>query len=190
MSLLDTRYWLLDTRSCILSVSMVPVSPEAAEALIMAQDKFVWEVPSFEKRERGRRWYIAMILVATFFVAYAIYTANFLFAFLIVLMAILLLLTSRQEPVPMLVQIGDNGIVVNGKLHLYQDLDTFSLIYQPPLLKILYVETRNVLTPRLRIALNDQNPVEIRQHLKTYLKEDLDLRGEYVSDIIGRLLRI
>jgi hypothetical protein len=35
---------------------MVPTSPEAAEALILAQDRFVWEVPSFEKRERGRRY--------------------------------------------------------------------------------------------------------------------------------------
>jgi hypothetical protein len=169
---------------------MVPTYPEAAEALILAQDRFVWEVPSFEKRERGRRWYLFMLLLATFLVAYAIYTANFLFAFLIVLMAILLLLTGRQEPVPMLVQIGDNGIVVNGKLHLYQDLDTFSIIYQPPLVKVLYIETRNILVPRLRISLNDQDPVGIRSLLKQYLKEDLDLRGEYVSDIIGRLLRI
>jgi hypothetical protein len=169
---------------------MVPVSPEAAEALILAQDKFVWEVPSFEKRERGRTWYIGMILIAVFLVAYAIYTANFLFAFLVVLMAILLLLTNRQEPVPMLVQIGDNGVVINGKLHLYQDLDTFSLIYQPPLIKVLYIETRNILTPRLRITLDDQDPVAIREQLKQFLKEDLDLRGEYVSDIIGRLLRI
>lgn len=169
---------------------MIPVSPETADALIFAQDKFVWEVPSFERRERGRGWYVTMILVATFFVAYAVYTANFLFAFLILLMGILLLLTSRQEPVSMLVQIGDNGLVVNGKLYLYQDLDTFSIIYQPPVVKVLYLETRNILTPRLRIALDEQDPVEIRQHLKQYLREDLDLRGEYVSDIVGRLLKI
>jgi len=169
---------------------MIPVSPEAAEALIAAQDRFVWEVPSFEKRERGKGWYAAMILVSTFFVAYAIYTANFLFAFLVLLMAILLLITSRQEPNAALVQIGDNGLVVNGKLYLFQDLETFSIIYQPPAVKVLYIETRNILTPRLRIYLDDQDPLGIRVHLKQYLKEDLDLRGEYVSDIIGRLLKI
>lgn len=178
------------TRYMLHCPRMVPVTPETTEALIVSQDRFVWEVPSFEKRERSRMWYIGMMLITTFLVAYAIYTANFLFAFLILLMAILLLFTSRQEPIPMLIQIGDNGIVVNGKLHLYQDLDTFSLIYQPPVLKILYIETRNFLTPRLRISLDDQDPVQIREHLKRYLKEDLDLRGEYVSDIIGRLLRI
>ena len=90
----------------------------------------------------------------------------------------------------MLIQIGDNGLVINGKLYLYQDLDTFSIIYQPPVVKVLYIETRNILTPRLRIALDEQDPLGIRQHLKQYLREDLDLRGEYVSDIVGRLLKI
>ncbi len=169
---------------------MIPVSPQAMEALVLAQDLFVWEVPSFEKRVRGKTWYILMLVVATFFVAYAIYVANFLFAFLILLMSILLLLTGRQEPTATLVQIGSNGLVVNGKLYLYQDLETFSIVYQPPVIKTLYFETRNVLTPRLRIHLDDQDPVAIREHLKRYLKEDLDLRGEYVSDIVGRLLRI
>ena len=169
---------------------MIPVSPEMLEALVFAQDKFVWEVPTFEKRDRGRGWYVIMILVATFFVAYAVYTANFLFAFLILLMSILLLLTSRQEPVAMLVQIGDNGLVVNGKLYLFQDLGAFSIIYQPPYVKTLYVETHNILTPRLRLLLDNQDPIGIRQHLKQYLREDLDLRGEYVSDIVGRLLKI
>lgn len=169
---------------------MIPVTSETNDALLMAQDKFVWEIPSFEKRERGRYWYAIMLLMTAFLVAYAIYTANFLFAFLILLMAILLLFTGRQEPVPMLIQIGDNGIVVNGKLHLYQDLDNFSIIYQPPVLKILYVDTRSLLTPRLRISLDKQDPLQIREHLKKYLREDVDLRGEYVSDIVGRLLKI
>ncbi len=169
---------------------MIPVSPETAEAMVLAQDSFVWEVPSFQKHDRGRGWYVIMILLAVFLVAYAVYTANFLFAFLILLMSLLLLLTNRQEPVPMLVQLGQNGIVINGKLHMYEDLDTFSIIYQPPVIKVLYIETRNVLTPRLRITLDDQDPVSIRHHLKQYIREDMDLRGEYVSDIVGRLLKI
>ncbi len=169
---------------------MIPLSPETVEALVLAQDTFVWEVPSFEKRERGRSWYVIMILAAIFLVAYAVYTANFLFAFLILLMSILLLFANRQEPVSMLIQLGNNGLVISGKLYLYQDLETFSIIYQPPMLKILYIDTRSILTPRLRILLDEQNPLEVRQHLKQYLREDMDLRGEYVSDIVGRLLKI
>ena len=169
---------------------MIPLSPETVEALVLAQDTFVWEVPSCEKRERGRSWYVIMILAAIFLVAYAVYTANFLFAFLILLMSILLLFANRQEPVSMLIQLGNNGLVISGKLYLYQDIETFSIIYKPPMLKILYIDTRSILTPRLRILLDEQNPLEVRQHLKQYLREDMDLRGEYVSDIVGRLLKI
>ncbi len=170
--------------------SMIPVSLETREALILGQDRFVWEIPAFEKRARGRGWYGGMLLIAVFLVAYAIYTANFLFAFLVLLTALLLLLTGHHEPANVLVQIGDNGLVWNGKLYLFQDMDNFSIIYQPPQTKVLYLETRHVLTPRLRIPLADQDPLQIRDHLKRYLPEDADLRGEHFSDIVGRLLKI
>lgn len=163
---------------------------EVEEAMIVSQDRFVWEVPSFEKYERGKTWYFGFAVVATLLVAYAIYTSNFLFAFIIFLSVIIVLLVGNQKPKQILVQIGNNGIVVDGRLHLYQEIDTFSIIYQPPMSKVLYIEPKSTLSQRLRIELDDQDPVELRSHLLQYLREDLDLQGEHVSDIIGRLLRI
>jgi hypothetical protein len=40
------------------------------------------------------------------------------------------------------------------------------------------------------LELMDQDPVELRSHLRQYLREDLDLQGEHLSDILGRLLKI
>lgn len=169
---------------------MIPVTPESREALIQGQDRFVWEVPTFEKYDRSKGWYVGMALAAVFLVAYAIYTANFLFAFFILLAAILLVVTGHHEPERTLVQIGDNGVVFHDKLYLFQDVDAFSIIYLPPSVKVLYIETRRLTSPRLRIPLADQDPVALREHLCRYLKEDTDLRGEHVSDIVGRLLKI
>lgn len=164
--------------------------PEVEQALVTGQDTYVWETPSFRKYERGSAWYLALTLVAVFLIAYAVWTANFLFAFIIFLSSILLLLVGNQEPKNVLVQVGNNGVVWDGKLYLYQDLENFSIIYQPPQSKVLYIEPKSSVTPRLSIDLQEQDPVGLREFLRQYVREDLDLQGEHFSDIIGRLLRI
>ncbi|HEU0051234.1 MAG TPA: hypothetical protein VFQ60_04240 [Patescibacteria group bacterium] len=169
---------------------MISYPPEVQESLILGQDRFVWEAPMHERYERGSRWYIIMAVIAFFLIAYAVWTENFLFAFLILLMAIILVLTGNEEPKHALVQIGDAGIVWDGKLCLYRDLDHFAIVYQPPQTKVLYLDHRNPIIPRLRIPLEEENPLELRDHLKQFLREDLDLHDEHLSDIVARLLRI
>ncbi len=169
---------------------MISYPPEVENALILSQDKFVWEAPTHTRYERGPRWYVIMSVVALLLMAYAIWTANFLFAFLILLFAIILILAGNETPKKILVQVGENGIVWDGKMHLYRDLDHFAIIYQPPISKVLYFEHRNPIIPRMRISLEEQNPVEIREHLKNYLQEDLDLQQEHFSDMVARLLKI
>lgn len=169
---------------------MLSYPPEVLEAIIVAQDRFAWEAASFPKYQRGKRWYLIMTLVAVFLVAYAVYTSNFLFAFFLLLSAILLILAGVQQPSLMLVQIGDHGVVVGGRFYPFQELREFALVYQPPYSKVLYIEQGSSLRPRLRIPLEDEDPVAIREHLRQYLPENLDLQGEHVSDIFARLLRI
>ena len=169
---------------------MKSYAPEVENAVITSQDRFVWEAPAYAKYDRGPKWYFIMALVAVALISYAVWTANFLFAFIILLMGILLLLVGNKDPDRILVQVGDSGIVWNGKLMLFQDLDHFGMVYQPPYAKVLYVESKSPVTPRLRIELEDQDPVELRSHLRKFLKEDADLQSEYLSDIFARLLRI
>ena len=169
---------------------MITYPPEIEEALIVSQDRFAWEAPSRIKYNRSPRWYLFMSLAAVFLVAYAVWTANFLFAFIILLMAIILVLAGNEDPSAVLAQVGDNGIVWNGRLYLYQDIDNFAVVYRPPVSKILYIELKNPLKPRLNIPLEDQNPIELRSHLQQFVKEDLDLQSEHLSDILARLLKI
>jgi len=157
---------------------------------MQTQDAFVWETPSFEFMERGKRWYIWMSLVALALTGYAIYTANYLFAFIILLTALILVFSSERKPEKILIQIGDNGIVYDGRLYLYDQLHDFAIIYHPPQTKILYLEPKGWAKARLRVSLENEDPIAIRSHLKKYLSEDLDLRDEHVSDIFGRLLKL
>ncbi|MFH1078243.1 MAG: hypothetical protein V1745_03125 [Patescibacteria group bacterium] len=168
----------------------MPYSPEVLDEVVKAQDAFAWEIPSWEKRNRGPRWYIYMTGVTVLFLIYAVVTSNFLFAFLILLTAIILVLAGSEDPHRILVQIGKNGVVVDGHLYEFKDLSNFSIVYHPPETKVLYFDTRSVLKPHLRIPLDTQNPVEIRDHLKKYMEENLLLQEEHFSDIVARLLKI
>ena len=168
---------------------MLSYPPEVLQAIITEQDAFVWEAPSFPKYERGKRWYLFMTLVAVFLVAYSIWVSNFLFAFIILLSCILLILAGSQKPEVVLIQIGDHGVVWDGKLYPFQEIDQFAIVYQPPT-KVLYLNLKSSFRPQLRIPLEDQDPVTLRNHLKRYVYEDLDLQDENLSDILGRLLRI
>ena len=169
---------------------MVTYSPELEQSLIEAQDVVVWEMPSFQQYERGTAWYVTLGVVSLFLLAYAVWTTNFLFAFLILLADIMMMLTAHQTPEPILVQIGENGIVLGGKLILFQNIQRFAIVYQPPEAKVLYLEQKSVIQPHLRIELADQDPLALRAHLRQYVRENLDLQNEYPSDTIARLLKI
>ena len=171
-------------------MDMITYPREVEDALILAQNRFVWEAPSFERSERGPRWFVGLLAVSLLLLAYAVWTANFLFAFIILLIGIVLLLAGNHEPKTTLVQVGDHGIVWGGKLIPFQNVDSFALVYQPPTVKTLYIEPKNPLVPRLRIPLEEQDPVALREHLRSYATEDLDLQGEHVSDILARLLKL
>lgn len=166
-------------------------SKELLEQMAKAQDVFVWETASFERVERGPRWYIWMMVVAVALTAYAIYTQNYLFAFIILLTAIILILAAnKQDPRNVLIQVGTNGVVYDGTFYQYDALSDFAIIFQPPETKILYIQPKGLVGIRLRIDLDDQDPVALRNHLKKYMDEDLNLQEEHFSDTVARLLKI
>ncbi len=169
---------------------MVTYDPSIQEQLVQSQDSFVWETPLYPTYQRGTRWYLFLTAGTILLVSYAVINSNFLFAFLILLCAIIIVLAGNEEAPVVLAQIGELGIVWDGKLYLYRDLTEFSIIYQPPYISTLYFETKSLVNPKIRISLEDQDPAGIRDHLRAYLKENTDLQTESSSDILGRLLRI
>ena len=164
--------------------------PEFAEQLIEAQDIFVWEAPEYERYHRGPRWYIVMSIVVIFLVFYAIWTANYLFALIVLLAGVIFVIAGNEKPRNVLIQVGQNGVVVDGEYLDFEDIRHFAIIYQPPNIKTLYLYPRPMSRPRMRVYLGEQDPVELRGHLRRYVEEDLDLRDEHASDILAKLFKL
>ncbi|PLX28464.1 hypothetical protein C0581_02165 [Candidatus Parcubacteria bacterium] len=145
-----------------------------------------WSVPEYDQHTRNRAWYILMTIIGVGFVVYALFTDNFLFALVIILFAIIVFLQTHQEPIVIPFKITELGIMVNNRFYSYSELDEFYIIYNPPEVKTLFIETVSTTKPRLRIPFMDEDPNEVRATLKEFLDEDFEKEEEPFSDMLAR----
>ena len=149
-----------------------------------------WEVAEYEQHERGTRWHVIMTILGLGLVGYAVFTQNFLFALIIILFAIIVFLQSHQEPHVILFKITDLGVILNNRFYSYSEFSDFYIIYNPPEVKTLFLETESSFRPRVRVALLNQDPNEVRFTLRQYLPEDVEKEEEPLSDQMARTWRI
>ncbi|MFB6182090.1 MAG: hypothetical protein ABEJ24_04315 [Candidatus Magasanikbacteria bacterium] len=145
-----------------------------------------WEISEYEDHDRGPTWIIISSLLGLGLVIFAVWSQNFLFALIIMLLGIIIFLQHNQEPAQIPFAITELGIVVGNKFYPYGELDAFFIVYEPPKIKKLYFETESKIKPLVHIPLKEQNPVEVRETLKGYIPEDLDREEEPLSDFLAR----
>jgi hypothetical protein len=168
---------------------MPPNGKKPHEALI-GKTAFAWSIPEFPKYERGKLWYAIAALVAGGGILYAVLTANFLFAVIILMFAMISLLYSTREPEMIPFAIGETGIAVGARTYPWREIESFWVVYDPPTVKTLYVEFKNPLRPRVNAPLTDEDPVALRDTLLQYIREDVERKDEPFSDFLGRLLKL
>lgn len=149
-----------------------------------------WEVAEYEQHERGMRWHVIMTILGFLLVGYAIFTQNFLFALIIILFAIIIFLQSHQEPHIIMFKITDLGVILNNRFYSYSEFSDFYVIYNPPEVKTLFLETESSFRPRIRVSLLNQDPNEVRFTLRQYLAENVEKEEEPLSDKVARTWRI
>ncbi len=160
------------------------------EGTIVGNTLLEWSVAEYEQHFRPTAWYVIMTIVGSILVGYAIFTDNFMFAIIIVLFAIILFLQSHQEPIVVPFRITELGIIINNRLYKYSELKDFFIIYRPPEVKMLFIETNSTVRPRLRVPLMDVNPNEVRELLLEFLEENLQKEEEPFSDMMARQWKI
>ena len=74
-----------------------------------------WEVPEYHQHERGTWWYIIAITLAGAAILYALYSRNFLFAFLIIILSLIIFLHHTREPLNLRIAVTELGILINNK---------------------------------------------------------------------------
>jgi hypothetical protein len=148
-----------------------------------------WVFPEYIKHQRTAGWYAGAVVLVAGLLLYAVWTSNFLFAVMIVVVFMTIIFHNFGEPDELECIIFEDGVRIGSKYHLWSDIKRFWIIYQPPEVKTLYFNFKG-LAPTVSVDLCDQNPVGVREVLLKYLKEDLGHDRELAGDELSRWLKI
>jgi len=149
-----------------------------------------WTFPEFIKYQYTRGWYISFLVILVLLLIFSIVTTNILFALILIIATTILYITRKHNPENINFTITEEGITINYTLYQWLEIKNFWIIYEPPQVKNLYFEFKNLLLPRLPIPMQDQDPVTIREMLLEYIDEDIEREGEPISDNLSRKLKI
>jgi hypothetical protein len=157
----------------------------------LGQELFYWQIPEYDKHPRARSWYILASGIAVVLLLSSMTTGNFLFAVIIIVASLIIILHDGKEPDKVDFKIMSEGIVVGRRFYDYDEIKNFSIIYKPrEEVQNLYFEFNGFIKPRLSIPLENMNPLQIRETLLKYLREDLERKNRPTSETLAKLLRL
>lgn len=158
------------------------------EAEIDKSSKITWTAPEFIHYPKSKWWFAVTALVGIGLATYFFIQKEFLTGALFLLLLAIVAYFGRMPPRMIRIELTPHGIKINESLLPYQQIKSFWMVYQPPVVKTLNFETTAYLNPNYTLQLMDEDPVKIRKFLLEYLPEDLD-RGEAISDKLTRTLK-
>ncbi len=157
---------------------------------ILMPDSFSWSVVEHQHHDRGFTWYLVATLVGAALIVYALITGNIMFAFIVIIFAIILFILSRIPPKSLVVVAAADGLTVGSRHYTWKDIKNFWIAYDPPEVKSLYIEFAGGFRSRLSLGLDEVDPVAIREFLMQYILEDDTKTEEPFMDWLSRVLKI
>lgn len=148
-----------------------------------------WMTPEFMPMHRSKLWYVMAGLFMVGIIGYAVYSESITMAVVFILLAATFMMTSKQKPRMMKVTISKLGIEYNKEFYHYHNINSFWIVYHPAYVRSLYLRIGGKSFKYVKIELNHQNPVEVRELLSKEIPE-IEGAEERPIDIITRLLRL
>lgn len=149
-----------------------------------------WEVDEYPQHDRPRRWYILAAVLGVALIVYALATANFLFAVIVLMIGVITLLSTFVKPDRVPIAITSTGVMIADMYYDFEAIKDFALVYDPPDVKILYLAFHSAWQPLLSIPLEDADPNEVRELLLPYCIENLHHNEERLTDMVRRLYKL
>lgn len=147
-----------------------------------------WQAPEFEVYEKDNKWYAYLSLLLLAIIGYAVYSNSLIMAIVFILIGVILYIQLHKEPMIIDFAITTDGVIAGKEIFEYENIQSFWIFYNPPHEKYVSFHTRGRLVPFIHIAIDDQNPVELRAILIKYIPEIKHDPG--LVDVLERFLRI
>ena len=142
-----------------------------------------WSTHLSPPHRRSQTFYITLGLVITAgLVAY--FAHDFLFTVVLILSAVVLNLNATRPHRQSEITVHATGVSIDDQRHHYADMKSFWIEYQPNL-KELSIEMKKGYSPRIKIPIEDTNPLEIRQAMVSYVPEK-----EHEKSFLDHIIRL
>lgn len=168
-----------------LTKLVVPQIPENIGAIHVH-----WQFPDYVNRRKTIVWYVAIGGVLAFCLIYAISTANYLFAVIMGISAFILVFQQFQAPRSVPVVVGEDGVIIDRRFYPYKALKSFSIIYEPPHSKYLFLDFQSAVKGSISVPLGDMNPLTLREVLLNYIEENLERDSESFHNTFEKMMRL
>lgn len=163
--------------------------PEQVE-VDAGEELYSWEAWEFPPHTRSKVWYAVAAVISVLLIVYAIWTTNYMFAIIILMMGVIFLVGNLRKPDRIQIHITDLGIVVNNRFYGYEEIKDFSVVYAPPAVKWLYLDFHKITLPILSIPLEDADPNLIRDAMLPYAFENIEREEETLTDLVRRVYKL
>ncbi|OGI16556.1 MAG: hypothetical protein A2Z52_01860 [Candidatus Moranbacteria bacterium RBG_19FT_COMBO_42_6] len=164
-------------------------APEASSSGTHLQRALIsWQAPEFEVYEKDNKWYAYISLILIAIIGYAVYSNSLIMAIAFILIGVILYIQLHKEPKIIDFALTTDGVVAGREIFEFDQIRSFWIFYDPPHEKYISFHTKGHLVPFIHIAIDDQNPVELRRILIKYIPE---IKQEpNLVDMLERFLRI
>ncbi len=149
---------------------------------------FEWQAPEHSHRPKSPLWFITLAAGTTILIGLQLFLYfNFIGAITIALVGGLVYYIAQQKPATVRYRILLDGVALNNTIYHWEDLDAFNIIYEPNETKTVILRSTRRFSPFINMEVGDADPVQIRDILIEFVKEDQQIQ-EPLADIIARRL--
>ena len=134
------------------------------------KNKITWSAFEDFYWQKTKIWFIVSISVAIALLLVAIFSKDPLMIITFALAIVMFFIIAVREPKKIQISFDDRGIQIKGKIYPYHEFESFWIFYNPPI-NYISLKSHKKLSRPIKLLLENQNPVEIRQYLKEHLPE-------------------
>lgn len=152
-------------------------------------DEIAWIGPLSMHQPNTRNITVTAAIFFALAVLIQVFDGNLVTTVFFALLGGVILIHIGKEPKAGSIEINPVAVVIDNKLHRYNDIRSFWIEYDLGLgIKELSLQPKRWHAPYIKIPLTDQNPVQIRAYLLQFLPEEE--HKDTLADVLARKLGI
>ena len=149
--------------------------------------EYIWNSPEFEFKEKTKRWYWIVGVVAAVLIILAVIFQNYLFGFLILVGGFLMFSLATKEPLILPIEVSQHGIKIHDDMYSYAEISAFWIGENKNQEPILLFATNRRIAPIISVNIESHiNIMQLREYLMEFT-EELEIREPLTDKIIDRI---